>query len=223
MDINLLARMSGVNVKSVLEHTQVSSTTHILRVDLKNEPELRRAIEAGSSGKRQLPDGDRFETSALFEGKPHPFVAKWMDKTRSYNFGDESGVLPAWILGAETYSPESLFSVLVERINFTVFDRHSGAVHDLSTPNDHWQRPWLGLELGILNIVGEVNLISTLATSGFIEINHDFDGENSMHLAGAFSNVRFNVENLNQWIPTAPNAEFTVELTGGFYALSGKW
>jgi|GEM_PF-5569918 len=220
MDINILARLSGVHPQSVIEHKQVKGA-HVLRIDLKNEPGLRRALDGELTGKEKLPDGDIFETSFLLDGVSRTFNAESLEKQRSHDFGDENGPIPAWLLAAEVMRPNAIFNGWAERISFTVFDRHSGAVYDLSEPLDNWQRPWMAHGLAYRAITGEVYFVWQQPASGFLEVNHDVDGEGSMHLAGAFSNVHFDMPNYQDIFEDAPDREFVIDLPSGFYAAKG--
>jgi len=223
MDVEILAEMTGFKRQSVVEHRQVQGA-HILRIDLNADLQLRRLCEKPPVLERRLPDGDRFETDFLLDGAVRSFTAQHMDKQRTHNFvGPDDRPTPAWVLRAEAYPPGSLFGAAVERIMFVVLDQHSGAVYDLSTPNDSLQRPWVSYGLGFVHESGWLNFVWTNPVSGTLEVNHDLDGENSMHLAGAFSSVRCHMPNCHEHFEQAPDREFVVELPIGFYALTGKW
>lgn len=223
MNLKFLARCSGVSVQSVLEYKQVNRT-HILRIDLKNEPALRRTLEARSAGKTQLADGDIFKADITADGWRRDFPVKFIEAELTDKFEDEVGPEIVWKLGGETYPPDSLFGIVGERIDFNVFERHNGKTFDLSIPNENWSRPWVAHGLALVRPdTDEFHWVWNEPSSGILEVHLEPPVDNTMHLAGVFANVHFDVPNLHFMFPQAPDRPFVIDIWSGHYGITGRW
>jgi len=218
MDVKTLARLAGVNPQSVVEHKALQGA-HLLRIDLRNEPELSSSLAAKAT---RLPDGDIFTTEFTLDGASQPFVAESMEKYRNNDFHGEDD-LPrwGWRLRAQIPAPNARFGAEIERISLWMIDEHSGSEHQLGIPIDSLQRPWMSYSLGYRQ-GNYLNVAQAVASAGSLELHHEPDGENSMRLSGTFSGVRFEMPNCHEHLPQAPDRPFTVLLPVGFYELKGS-
>ncbi|OAI83652.1 hypothetical protein AYO28_27065 [Pseudomonas putida] len=221
MDVKILAQLHGVKAQSVVDHQEVEGAD-ILRIDLKNEPELRRAIETRAR------DQDIFDTDRTVDGTAVRFTPDHLLKARQLNFVDPGlpgePRIPGWRLVAEVYGPRALHGAVVERLGFYTFDRHSGSTtYDFSQPNEHLTRPWARYSLGYLEEGDKLVMLGVNPSKGNIEVNHIDTGENAQELSGTFARVQFDMPNLHEHFPQAPDRGFLVYLPSGFYRLNGTW
>lgn len=223
MDLKFLAQCSGVSVQSILEYQQVNRT-HILRIDPNSQPALLRSLEARASGRTERADGDIFVADITADGVFREFPVKFIEAELTDKFEDEVGPEIVWKLGGETYPPDSLFGIAGERIDFNVFESHSGKTFDLSVPNENWSRPWVahGLAL-VIRDTNEFFWVWTEPVSGMLEVLLDPPVDNTMVLTGVFANVHFDVPNLHMMFPQAPDRPFVIDISNGHYHITGSW
>lgn len=215
MNLEFLARQSGVDIASVLEHKRIGRTD-ILRIDQASAPALRRPFAARAEG--------IFKADITADGLYRDFPVQFIDAFITDKFEDEVGPEEVWKLGGETYPPDSLFGIDGERIDFNVFERHNGKQFDLSIPNEHWSRPWVAWGLADVHpITGEFFWIWTQPASGWLEVHLETPVDNTRHLAGVFRDVHFDVPNLHLFFPQAPNRPFVVDIANGHYGITGTW
>ncbi len=213
MNPDFLARQSGVSVHSVIDYQQVGRT-HILRIDRDKETRRRQALKARAE--------DVFAVDIIVDGVARRFPTRLITAELTDRFEDEAPGEMVWKLGGETYPPDSSFGVVAERVDFNVFERHSGStVHDLSLPIVDWSRPWVAYGLAFLNPAGEFHFLWTEPVAGSLEVHLEDPVDNVMHLAGTFFDVHFDVPNLHFMLPETPNRPFEVDIPNGHYGISG--
>jgi len=209
MDVNTLARLSGLNPDSVLDCKQFDRAC-LFKIDPKRDPAVLRR-------------NDQFQTSFILDGQAQPFIPDEVEKKRSLQWSDpeEHVLLPAW--GVRAYRNPPAYGAATEFIRFTTFERQQGE-YDLSVDpeNNPLARPHLGYGL-TWQLADIVVVLKAFAHAGIIEVHHELQVPDATRLSAAFSGVKFLMPNCHEYFEQAPDREFEVELPSGFYELFGVW
>lgn len=211
MDVNTLARLSGITPDSVLDCKQLKGG-HVFRIDARRDAE--------ASGKNH-----EFQTDFILDGASRPFVPGGVERKRSTDWGTDPGraTFPSWRVLARVYPQASAYGAEIETLSFLTFEVQEGT-YDLSvdSENNPLARPTLMYSLA--RMVDGIRIsIHAFAHAGMIEVHHELQAPNLMRLSAAFSGVKFLMPNSHELFEQAPDREFEVQLPSGFYELFGSW